>query len=128
MITRPTRPTRPAIPTPNCATRKVLDLIADEWTVFVVYALADGTRRYSQLQREVHGISQKMLTQTLRNMERDGMVERKVYPVVPPMVEYSLTELGQTLIEPLSAIGRWAEEHLGEVEQARAQYDRLNRC
>jgi len=106
----------------------VLDLIADEWTVFVVYALADGTRRYSQLQREVHGISQKMLTQTLRNMERDGMVERKVYPVVPPMVEYSLTELGQTLIEPLSAIGRWAEEHLGEVEQARAQYDRLNRC
>lgn len=126
MITRPTRPTRPAIPAANCGTRKVLDLIADEWTVFVVYALADGTRRYSQLQREVHGISQKMLTQTLRNMERDGMVERKVYPVVPPMVEYSLTELGQTLIEPLSAVGRWAEEHLGEVEQARAQYDRLN--
>ncbi len=121
-----TRPTRPAIPAANCGTRKVLDLIADEWTVFVVYALADGTRRYSQLQREVHGISQKMLTQTLRNMERDGMVERKVYPVVPPMVEYSLTELGQTLIEPLSAVGRWAEEHLGEVEQARAQYDRLN--
>jgi DNA-binding HxlR family transcriptional regulator len=76
--------------------------------------------RFGQLQREVEGISQKMLTQTLRSLERDGLVERKVYPTVPLKVEYSLTPLGETLKEPLSAICKWSEEHLPEVEANRA--------
>jgi DNA-binding HxlR family transcriptional regulator len=103
--------------------RQVLDLIADKWAVLVVYALAGGTKRYSELQRQIAGVSQKMLTQTLRGLERDGLVERKVYPVVPPMTEYSLTPLGRTLIEPLCTICRWTEEHLPEVEAARARYE-----
>jgi DNA-binding HxlR family transcriptional regulator len=104
--------------------RQVLDLIADKWTVLVIYALTGGTKRYSELQRLIVGVSQKMLTQTLRGLERDGLVERKVYPVVPPMTEYSLTPLGRTLIEPLCAICKWSEEHLPEVEAARARYER----
>jgi DNA-binding HxlR family transcriptional regulator len=104
--------------------RQVLDLIADKWAVLVIYALTGGTKRYSELQRQIAGVSQKMLTQTLRGLERDGLVERKVYPVVPPMTEYSLTLLGRTLIEPLCAICHWAEEHLPEVEEARARYEK----
>lgn len=107
---------------PQCPARRVLELIAAEWTVMVVYTLAEGTKRYSQLQREIDGISQKMLTQTLRRLEQDGLVERTVYPVVPPMVEYALTELGRTLIGPLSAIGDWAMAHSHEVEAAQARY------
>jgi DNA-binding HxlR family transcriptional regulator len=87
--------------------------------------LARGTKRYSQLQREINGVSQKMLTQTLRTLERDGLVKRTVYPVVPPMVEYSLTSLGETLIEPLSALCKWAEAHFQEVEKARARHDNV---
>lgn len=104
---------------PHCASRKVLDLVADKWAVIVIYVLSRGTRRFGALQREVGGVSQKVLTQTLRGLERDGLVERKVYPVVPPRVEYSLSPLGETLVEPLSALCRWAEEHLWEVERAR---------
>ncbi|PIG91692.1 helix-turn-helix domain-containing protein [Gloeocapsopsis sp. IPPAS B-1203] len=107
----------------NCPSRQVLDLIADKWTAIIIYRLAKGTKRYSELQREIGGISQKMLTQTLRNLERDGIVSRKVYPVVPPMVEYSLTTLGTTLTGPLSTLCRWAENYLPEVEAARSQYD-----
>jgi DNA-binding HxlR family transcriptional regulator len=97
----------------------VLDLIANRWTALVIYALAGGTQRYSALQRKIGGVSQKMLTQTLRKLERDGLVERRVYPVVPPKVEYSLTPLGRTLTGPLRAICRWAEGHLPELERAR---------
>lgn len=110
----------PNILDPNCGSRRVLNLIADKWTMLVIYVLARGTRRYGQLQRDIGGISQKMLTQTLRKMEEDGLVKRTVYPVIPPKVEYSLTELGETLLEPLSAVCRWAETHLAEVERARA--------
>jgi DNA-binding HxlR family transcriptional regulator len=111
----------PNVLNPNCGSRRVLELIADKWTILVIYVLARGTRRYGQLQREIGGITQKMLTQTLRKMEDDGLITRTIYPVIPPKVEYSLTELGQTLLEPLSAICRWAESHLDEVEQARAK-------
>ena len=97
----------------------MLDLIANRWTALVIYALAGGTQRYSALQRKIGGVSQKMLTQTLRKLERDGLVERRVYPVVPPKVEYSLTPLGRTLTGPLRAICRWAEGHLPELERAR---------
>ncbi|WP_218081743.1 winged helix-turn-helix transcriptional regulator [Anthocerotibacter panamensis] len=112
----------PSILNAQCGSRLVLERIADRWTAILVYTLAHGTRRYSELQREISGISQKMLTQTLRSLERDGLVERKVYPVVPPRVEYTLTPLGQTLIEPLGAICRWAETHYPEMEAARTRH------
>lgn len=109
----------PNVLSPQCPTRMVLDLIADKWTTLVIYLLAQGTRRYGELQREVGGISQKMLTQTLRKLEADGLVRRVVYPEVPPRTEYSLTELGATLREPLGALCKWAVEHLPDVEKAR---------
>ena len=105
---------------PRCGSQRVLDLIANRWTALIIYSLAGGTQRYSQLQRKIGGISQKMLTQTLRKLERDGLVLRRVYPVVPPRVEYSLTRLGRTLTDPLRVICRWAEQHLPELERARA--------
>jgi DNA-binding HxlR family transcriptional regulator len=103
----------------RCGSQRVLALIANRWTALVIYALADGTRRYSDLRRRIGGISQKMLTQTLRKLEHDGLVERRAYPVIPPKVEYSLTPLGRTLIVPLRAVCRWAETHLPELDSAR---------
>lgn len=117
---------KPSVCDAECPSRQVLDLIADKWTAIIIYRLAEDTKRYSQLQREINGISQKMLTQTLRSLERDGIVERKVYAVVPPMVEYSLTPLGQTLIEPLCTLCKWAETHIPEVEVARSRYEGKN--
>ena len=110
-----------------CPTRLVLDLIADKWTALVVHLLSGGTKRYGELQRDVGGISQKMLTQTLRKLERDGLVTRHVYPEVPPRTEYELTKLGHTLIEPLGALCEWAGAHLSELDQARKRYDQLQK-
>ena len=107
----------------NCLSRHVLELIADQWTPLVIYALEDGTMRFGQLLKRIDGISKKMLTQTLRAMERNGLVKRVVYPVVPPVVEYSLTPLGQTLIEAANALRVWAYAHLQEVADARMAYD-----
>ena len=106
---------------PGCLSRVVLDRIADKWTALIIYVLANGTTRYATLQREIGGISQKMLTQTLRSLERDGLVLRKVHPVVPPKVEYSLTPLGRTLIEPLRAICSWSEKHLSQLQSNRTR-------
>jgi DNA-binding HxlR family transcriptional regulator len=105
----------------QCPSRLVLDRIADKWTALIIQVLANGTKRYAELQREIGGISQKMLTQTLRSLERDGLVQRKVHPVVPPKVEYSLTKLGRTLIEPLHGLCRWSEKHLAELQANRAR-------
>lgn len=113
----------PDVFTANCPTQQVLEAIADKWSVIVIYALSQETLRYGELQRRVGGISQKMLTQTLRNLERNGLIDRKVYPVVPPKVEYSLTPLGETIREPLSAVCVWAHQHLAAVEAARQRYD-----
>jgi DNA-binding HxlR family transcriptional regulator len=110
--------TQPNVFNPTCGSRRVLDLIANKWTAIVVFALARGTFRFGELQREVGGISQKVLTSTLRDLERDGLVKRRVYPVVPPRVEYSLTPLGETLTEPLTALCAWAEEHLADIQAA----------
>lgn len=109
----------PSVLEPQCPSRLVLDRIADKWTALVIQILASGTMRYAELQRAIGGISQKMLTQTLRSLERDGLVQRTVYPVVPPKVEYSLTRLGRTLIEPLHALCRWSEKHLAELQANR---------
>jgi DNA-binding HxlR family transcriptional regulator len=115
--------TQPDIFQANCLSRQVLELIADQWTPLVIYALEDGTTRFGQLLKRIDGISKKMLTQTLRAMERNGLVQRVVYPVVPPVVEYSLTPLGQTLLEPMNALRIWAYGHLQEVAHARTTYD-----
>jgi DNA-binding HxlR family transcriptional regulator len=111
---------RPDVLNQECESRQALELIADKWTTLVVYALVDGPRRHGELRRTIDGISQKMLTQTLRRMEAEGLIEREVLDRVPPHVEYSLTPLGQTLEKPLVAICEWAMEHLGELRDARA--------
>ena len=110
---------RPDVFNPNCDSRQVLALIADRWSMLVIYALGRRVRRHGELKRMIGGISQKMLTQTLRSLERDGIVARRVYDVVPPRVEYALTSLGQTLLTPLGAICRWAQNHLPQVRTAR---------
>jgi DNA-binding HxlR family transcriptional regulator len=103
----------------NCESRQALDRIADKWTCLIVYALLGGPRRHGELKRMIEGISQKMLTQTLRSMETDGLVKRTVIDVIPPHVEYGLTPLGQTLSGPLVAICQWAMDHLPELQAAR---------
>jgi DNA-binding HxlR family transcriptional regulator len=107
----------------NCPTRQVLDRIGDRWTTLVIGLLENGPMRFSQLQRGIEGISQKMLTQTLRGLERDGLVIRTVYPEVPPRVEYQLTPLGETLCAPIKAIVQWSEDHFGEVAASQTIYD-----
>ena len=119
-----------AIPAPanvlsqHCPSNSVLELIAGKWSLLTVYALRRGPLRYSALHRAVGGISQKMLTQTLRELERDGLVSRKVYPVVPPHTEYELTVLGGSLQGIAFQMSQWAEQHMHAVIQARAGYDR----
>jgi DNA-binding HxlR family transcriptional regulator len=109
----------PNVLSQNCESRQALDRIADKWTCLIVYALLDGPRRHGELKRMIEGISQKMLTQTLRSMETDGLVKRTVIDVIPPHVEYGLTPLGQTLSDPLVAICQWAMDHLHELQTAR---------
>ena len=94
---------------PGCPSRRALDLIADKWTSLIIYLLCDGPQRYTQLKRQIGGISQKMLTQTLRKLEEEGLVTRTVYPTAPPSVEYALTPLGETLLEPLMGLLDWAQ-------------------
>ncbi len=110
--------------TPDCrAVADILARIGDKWTVFVVQSLSDGPRRFTEIKRVINGISQRMLTLTLRGLERDGFVTRTVTPSIPPRVDYELTELGSTLIGPLHSIGEWAMTHRQRVEDARATYD-----
>ncbi len=99
--------------------RQALDLVTEKWTVAVIYTLRLGTQRFSDLQREIEGVSQKMLIQTLRKLEQDGLIKRTVYPVVPPKVEYTLTSLGETFLEPLAVLCRWTDDHMDEVYAAR---------
>jgi DNA-binding HxlR family transcriptional regulator len=107
----------------DCPVRDVLDRIGDKWSVLVVMLLADGPRRFSELRRAVDGISQRMLTLTLRQLERDGLVSRTVHASVPPRVDYALTDVGQTLRGPLGALAEWSEAHRGYVTRSRAAYD-----
>ncbi|WP_153539114.1 winged helix-turn-helix transcriptional regulator [Actinomadura macrotermitis] len=105
----------------KCPTRQVIDHISGKWTILVVDALTEGTQRYTDLYRRIEGVSQKMLTQTLRGLEADGFVSRRVHPTVPPRVDYDLTELGRSLAEPIAALRRWTETHINEIERARAR-------
>ena len=107
----------------SCPTRQLLDRIGDQWTVLVIGCLDSGPQRYTEISRRIEGVSQKMLTQTLRALERDGIVERTVFPVVPPHVEYDLTELGRTLQEPIRALERWAVRNIDAVLASRAGFD-----
>ncbi len=101
----------------------ILNRIGDKWSVMVVAHLGKGTMRFSEIRRAVDGISQRMLTLTLRNLERDGLVRRTIFAEVPPRVEYELTELGQTLLGPIRALWDWVSEHQDDIAEARARYD-----
>ena len=111
----------------ECPLRDILDRVGDKWSVLVVILLRDGKLRFSDLRRSIEGISQRMLTQTLRQLERDGLVDRTVYPEVPVRVEYELTALGRTLIAPLSALAGWAQTNREAILSSRAVYDHRNR-
>jgi DNA-binding HxlR family transcriptional regulator len=108
----------------NCRAREMLVRVGDKWSVYVIHVLgAAGTLRFSELRRRVDGVSQRMLTVTLRGLERDGLVRRTMYPEVPPRVEYALTPLGETLREIVRSLIDWSGAHLLEVDAARARYD-----
>lgn len=108
----------------GCPVRNVLDRIGDKWTMLVLMALATRPRRFSELQRAMPDISKRMLAQTLRGLERDGILDREVFPTKPPQVRYSLSDLGRSVLGPLAALIAWAEETYPAIRQARARYDR----
>jgi DNA-binding HxlR family transcriptional regulator len=107
----------------DCPSRQVLDRIGDRWSVLVVRVLADGTLRHGEIAARIGGITPKMLTQTLRGLERDGLATRTVHAEVPPRVEYALTDLGRSLLGVAHALEEWAETHISDVDAARAAYD-----
>lgn len=102
---------------------QVLARIGEKWSVLIIMMLSGGTRRFSDLKRDIDGISQRMLTLCLRALERDGLVKRTVFPVVPPRVDYELTPLGRSLCEPVVALGTWARDHIAQIDAARAAFD-----
>ncbi|WP_043321194.1 winged helix-turn-helix transcriptional regulator [Corallococcus coralloides] len=110
------------------ATREILSLIGDKWSVMVIVNLGEGPVRFSDLKRAIEGISQRMLTLTLRNLERDGLLTRTVHPTTPPSVDYALTKLGRTLLEPVSVLAMWAQQHRPEMERAREAFARSARA
>ncbi len=107
----------------SCRARGILGRIGDKWAIYVVDRLGDGPRRFSELLRGIDGITARMLTVTLRGLERDGIVTRTVHAAVPPRVDYALTPLGETLRETIGQLVLWADAHLGEIEAAQAAYD-----
>jgi DNA-binding HxlR family transcriptional regulator len=113
----PEPPDAPEVLDERYPARRILSLIADKWTPVVMYCLAGGTRRFGEMQRRVPGLSKKMLIQALRGLERDGLVHREVFQIVPPKTEYRLTELGRRLHEPIALLCRWAAEHAHDLEQ-----------
>ena len=113
----------PGRPTATCRVREVLGRIGDKWSIFIIIRLGHGPQRFTTLKRSIDGISQRMLTVTLRGLERDGVVSRTMYPVMPPRVDYALTPLGHTLLDAVGALMAWADEHLAEVDAAREAYD-----
>jgi len=109
------------------AVSEVLARVGDKWTVLVVSTLGDGPKRFNELRRALGSISQRMLTLTLRALERDGLVTRTVFPTIPPRVDYELTRLGRSLLEPVSALGSWARKNRAAIQQARGRFDGADR-
>jgi len=107
----------------GCRIREILERVGDKWSLQVIFHLGDGPQRFTGLKRSIDGVSQRMLTVTLRGLERDGIVTRTMYPVIPPRVEYALTPLGGTLLDAAGTLVSWADAHLAEVDAARAAYD-----
>ena len=107
----------------DCEVRQILDRVADKWSLLVIALLEHRTLRFTELRRRIDGVSQRMLTVTLRQLERDGLVRRTVHPVVPPRVDYALTPLGSTLHTTIQALVTWTEAHQNEIAAARADYD-----
>jgi DNA-binding HxlR family transcriptional regulator len=105
------------------AVREVLNRVGDKWSVQIIALLGDGPMRFSELRRQIEGISQRMLTLTLRNLERDGLITRTVFAEIPPRVEYELTKLGNTLLEPIQGLAEWAAEYRTSIQEARAVFD-----
>ncbi len=105
------------------ATREILNRVGDKWSVLVVVLVGEGAKRFNELKRAIEGISQRMLTATLRGLERDGLVKRTVYPTNPPRVEYALTKLGRSLLQPVTVLAIWAQGHRAEVQRAREAFD-----
>jgi DNA-binding HxlR family transcriptional regulator len=113
---------------PTCAVPQVLEHIGSKWAILILYALSQGTKRYNQLQKQIEGVSPKMLIQNLRKLEACGLVHRLVYPVVPPQVDYSLTPLGETLIDPLAVLCEWAENHVHELSHAKVSASKTQKA
>ena len=115
------------MPSPNTggclATRQILDRIADKWSLHIVAVLANGPRRFNELKRGIDGISQRMLTLTLRGLERDGLLTRTMYPTIPPRVDYELTDMGRTLLKPVMALVNWANDNQVAIAEARTRFD-----
>ncbi|WP_082926752.1 winged helix-turn-helix transcriptional regulator [Paenibacillus tuaregi] len=114
---------QPDISLTICGYSRVLEIISNKWTALVIYALENGSIRYGEMERRIEGISKKMLTQTLRKLEWNGLVQRHITPTVPPAVEYSLTPLGESLLQPMRELRQWGRENYWSVEEARANYD-----
>lgn len=111
--------------TESCpAVREVLHRVGDKWSVLIVDLLGEGAMRFSDLRRSIDGISQRMLTLTLRGLERDGLITRTVFPEIPPRVEYELTRLGKTLLEPIQGLAEWAEKNRTSIQDARDKFDK----
>ena len=117
------KPTKPYHSAECRMANDVISLVGDKWSVLVVVLLGQGTKRFTEIKTSVEGVSQKMLTVTLRGLERDGYVKRTIYPTIPPKVEYELTDLGRELLVPLRALGTWAIANHARVQAARAAYD-----
>ena len=110
------------------AMREVLNRVGDKWSVLVIGVLGAGPKRFSEIQRTIEGISQRMLTLTVRGLERDGLVTRTVTPTIPPRVDYALTPLGRTLLDPVSVLAKWAMKNREKIQAARDAFDRPRRC
>jgi DNA-binding HxlR family transcriptional regulator len=120
------KPRHKHLPADCRAVSDVLARVGDKWSVLVVTKLGGGPLRFNELRRSIGGISQRMLTLTLRGLERDGLVTRTVFPTIPPRVDYELTDLGRGLWKPVEALGKWAADHQAEIEDARARFDGRN--
>jgi DNA-binding HxlR family transcriptional regulator len=118
-------PSKHKLPEQDClGVRRLLDRIGDKWSLYIIGTLQAGPMRFNEIRRHIEGISQRMLTLTLRELERNGLVTRTVYPTKPPSVEYALTDLGSTLLEPVMGLVTWVQRSQSTIEQARVKYDK----